>query len=80
MLRELRNVDVVKSPAEVRAPVSIGGMLDVPHMLASYCVLEAFKPGQKIAGLLGLRYLADHVVVLDYPSRRWLLRWLIEER
>ncbi|MGV7210318.1 hypothetical protein ACLB1G_20985 [Oxalobacteraceae bacterium A2-2] len=59
---------------EVAAPVGIGNMLEVPQMQASYCVLDAFKPGQKLAGLLGLRHLNGHVITLDYLSRRWLLR------
>ncbi|OFA04842.1 hypothetical protein [Duganella sp. HH101] len=60
---------------ETAAPgqISIGQMLNVGHLRASYCALEAFKPGQKLVGLLGLRDLNERTVTLDYRSRRWLI-------
>lgn len=39
----------------------------------AYCAQESFKPGQKLAALLGLRDLSDRVVTLDYPARRWMI-------
>ncbi|MGK5038433.1 hypothetical protein [Janthinobacterium sp. LB3P118] len=60
---------------EMAAPgsISIGQTLNVEHFRASYCAYEAFKPGQKLIGLLGLRDLNERVVTLDYRSRRWLI-------
>ena len=42
---------------EMPAPgsVVIGQSLKVEHFRLSYCAQEAFKPGQKLIGLLGLR-------------------------
>ncbi|ELX11892.1 hypothetical protein Jab_1c04800 [Janthinobacterium sp. HH01] len=36
----------------------------------SYCEAPAFKPGQKLAALIGLRNFSNHVITIDYPARR----------
>ena len=43
------------------------------HFRASYCVQDAFKPGQRLVGLLGLRDLQGKKITFDYLSRRWLI-------
>jgi hypothetical protein len=53
--------------------ILIGPSLSVSHFSVSYCALESFKPGQKLIGVLGLRYLNDRIITLDYLSRRWLI-------
>ncbi|MEN9866570.1 MAG: hypothetical protein RL748_2160 [Pseudomonadota bacterium] len=54
-------------------PLEIGGSLRLPQYQVSYCASEAFKPPQKLLGVLGLRHLKEHVLVLDYLSLRWKL-------
>lgn len=55
-------------------PLLIGGMYSVPRFDAAYCALDSFKPGQQLIGLLGLRDFGDSTIILDYLSRRWLVR------
>lgn len=43
------------------------------HFRASYCVQDAFKVGQRLVGLLGLRDLQGKQITIDYLSRRWLI-------
>lgn len=54
--------------------VVLGRTLTVPQFQASYCMQEAFKPGQKLVGLLGLRHLIGKVITLDYLARRWTIQ------
>ena len=60
---------------EMLAPGSIqlARSLKVEHFRVSYCAQNAFKPGQKLVGLLGLRDLNERTITLDYRSRRWLI-------
>lgn len=60
---------------ETLAPGSIviAQSFKVEHFRASYCVQDAFKPGQKLVGLLGLRDLQGKQITIDYRSRRWLI-------
>ena len=50
--------------------LDIGPGLSVPQFSVSYCA-PPFQPGQKLAGVLGLRHLNDRVVTIDYRARRW---------
>jgi hypothetical protein len=45
----------------------------VEHFRASYCVRDAFKLGQRLVGLLGLRDFHGKQITIDYRSRRWLI-------
>lgn len=40
----------------------------------SYCDASGFKPGQKLAALIGLRNLSSRTITIDYPARRWRLQ------
>jgi hypothetical protein len=37
----------------------------------SYCDTASFKPGQKLAALVGLRNFSGRTITIDYPARRW---------
>ena len=50
--------------------LDVGPGLPVPQFSVSYCA-HPFRPGQKLAGVLGLRYLNERVVTVDYRARRW---------
>lgn len=50
--------------------LDVGPGLPVPHFSVSYCA-HPFRPGQKLAGVLGLRHLNERVVTVDYRARRW---------
>jgi len=56
------------------ATFDIGFGQRVSHPTIAWCDLEAFKPPQKLSGLVGLRDLGGKTIVIDYPSRRWLIR------
>lgn len=47
--------------------------LSVSNSRIAYCAQEAFKPGQKLVALLGLRDLNDCVITLDFLARRWMI-------
>ena len=51
--------------------VVLGRTLPVKQFHASFCMQDAFKPGQKLVGLLGLRHFMGKVITLDYLARRW---------
>lgn len=50
--------------------LDIGPGLPVPRFSVSYCA-HPFRPGQQLAGGLGLRHLNERVVTIDYRARRW---------
>lgn len=50
--------------------LDIGPGLPVPRFSVSYCA-HPFRPGQQLAGVLGLRHLNERVVTIDYRARRW---------
>lgn len=58
---------------QVPGSMRIGTALSVPRFSVSYCVLDSFKPGKNLIGVLGLRHLNDRVITLDYRSRKWLI-------
>lgn len=60
--------------AKIKGPMSIGKMLTLSEYQVSYCVLDAFVPGQKVLGVLGLKHFGDNTITLDYLSRRWIVK------
>lgn len=51
--------------------VVLAGNMSVKQFHASYCMQDAFKPGQKLVGLLGMRHFMGKFITLDYLSQRW---------
>ncbi len=60
--------------AKIKGPMSIATMLTLSEYQVSYCVLDAFVPGQKVLGVLGLKHFGDSTITLDYLSRRWIVK------
>jgi hypothetical protein len=58
----------------VQGSIRIVPGLFIANSRIAYCAQEAFKPGQKLVALLGLRDLRERTITLDYPSRRWMIK------
>lgn len=54
--------------------LEIGDSIKLPTFLAAYCEGLGFKPGEPLAGVVGLHHLLGKVLVIDYVSQRWALR------
>jgi hypothetical protein len=59
---------------EIKRPLEIGGAIKLTEFLVGYCDDKRFKPGSKLAGVLGLHHFLGKVIVLDYPAQRWAVR------
>jgi hypothetical protein len=60
---------------EMMAPgrIVLAQTVKVERFRVSFCMQNAFKAGQKLVGLLGLRDLNERTITVDYRSRRWLI-------